>query len=110
MYIKINKKKYDVIFLNDFWLKLKSLKFYLDPIKDIYMMKRKGISTYWFCQKVDIIMTDKDNKIRRIYKSFKTESFIFPKRKVTYIYLAPVGVADNFKVGDEFVVLDKEKE
>ena len=63
MYIKIEKKKYDVIYLNTFWLKLKSLKFYLEPIEDIYMMRRKGLTTYWFCQNVDIIETDKDNKI-----------------------------------------------
>ena len=106
--IKVGKKVYDIIFLNTFWLKLKSLKFFLDPIEDIYMLKKKGLSTYWFCQKIDVIMTDKENKILYIYKKFRTDSFIFPKRKVSYIYLAPIGVSDYFKVGDEFKVKEKE--
>ena len=108
MYIKIEKKKYDVIYLNTFWLKLKSLKFYLEPIVDIYMMRRKGLTTYWFCQNVDIIETDKDNKIIYIYKKFKADKILLPRRKVLYIYLTPVGVSDSFKVGDEFIVKEKE--
>lgn len=108
MYIKIKKKNYDVIYLNTFWLRLKSLKFYLEPIEDIYMMKRKGLTTYWFCQNIDIIETDKDNKIVYIYKKFKADKILFPRKKVSYIYLTPVGVSDNFKVGDEFIVEEKE--
>lgn len=108
MYIKVGKKKYDVIALNTLWLKFKSLKFYLEPIEDIYRLKKKGISTYLFCQKIDIIMTDKDNKIIHIYKSFGTEKIIFPKRKVFYIYLAPLGVSSYFNIGDELMV-KKEK-
>ena len=79
MYIKVGKKKYDVIALNTLWLKFKSLKFYFEPIEDIYRLKKKGISTYLFCQKIDIIMTDKDNKIIHIYKSFGTEKIIFAR-------------------------------
>lgn len=108
MYIKIEKKKYDVIYLNTFWLKLKSLKFYLEPIEDIYMMRRKGLTTYWFCQNVDIIGTDKDNKIIYIYKKFKADKILLPRKKVFYIYLTPVGVSNSFKVGDEFIVKEKE--
>lgn len=108
MYIKIEKEKYDVIYLNTFWLKLKSLKFYLEPIEDIYMMRRKGLTTYWFCQNVDIIETDKDNKIVYIYRKFRPDKILFPKRKVSYIYLTPVGASNSFKVGEEFVVKEKE--
>lgn len=107
MYIKVGKKKYNVIFLNTLWLKFKSLKFYLEPIEDIYKLKKKSLSTYLFCQKIDIIMTDKNNKIIRIYERFGTEKIIFPKRKVFYIYLAPLGVSNYFNVGDEFIVKEE---
>ena len=72
------------------------------------MMRRKGLTTYWFCQNVDIIETDKDNKIIYIYKKFKADKILLPRRKVLYIYLTPVGVSDSFKVGDEFIVKEKE--
>ena len=52
-------------------------------------------------------MTDKDNKIIHIYKSFGTEKIIFPKRKVFYIYLAPLGVSSYFNIGDELMVKEE---
>lgn len=104
MYIKINNVKYEIVEFSSRWEKFKSLKFVLEPLDKIIKMKKKSLSTYFFCQRVDVIMTDADNKILYIYNSFRSEKFIFWKRKVSYTYLLPNGVASNFKVNDKFEV------
>lgn len=46
-------------------------------------------------------MTDKNNKIIKIYRFFNTERLILPKFKVYYTYLLPMGSIDkDIKVGD----------
>lgn len=104
MYIKINNVKYEIVEFSSGWEKFKSLKFVLEPLDKIIKMKKKSLSTYFFCQRVDVIMTDADNKILYIYNSFRSEKFIFWKRKVSYTCLLPNGVASNFKVNDKFEV------
>lgn len=104
MNIKINNVKYEVVEFSSRWDKFKSLKFMLEPLDKIIMMKKKSLSTYFFCQRVDVIMTDNENNILYIYNFFKSEKFIFWKRKVSYVYLLPNGLGSNFKVGDKFEV------
>ena len=62
--------------------------------------KCNSIHTFFMFQKIDVILTDKNNKIIKIYKSFKTERVIFPKKDVYYIYELPVNSIDSFKVGE----------
>lgn len=109
MYIEINKKKIDILELKTFWEKFKSLKFYLEPIDDIYRIKKRSLSTYLFCQRIDVIMTDKDNKILYIYNSLGSEKIIFPKKKVVYTYMLPVNMAKDFKIGDILKVKEKKQ-
>ena len=44
------------------------------------------INTYFFCQKLDIVVTDKENNILAIYPNLETEKFIRPRLKAYYIY------------------------
>lgn len=101
MYIKINDKKIKVHTLTKFWPRLKSYRFYLEPIKDgLCYPKKRCFNTYLFCQRVDIIMTDKENKIMYIYNHIKSEKIIFYKRKVYYTYILPVNTTKKLRIGE----------
>ncbi len=110
MYLKIsNKKKIDIIILKSFWEKLKGLKFNFDKLNyGIKFPNKKLISTVFLCQRVDIIMTDKNNKILYLYSNVKSEKYFLPKFKVKDIYLFPLETAKEFKVGD-ILPIEKKK-
>ena len=91
MYIKVNNKKIEIIEYNKFIDRFKSLKFILEPIDyGIKISNKKTISTYFFCQRVDICVTNKDNEIIGIFENVKSE-----KRKIMFkaynIYYLPLG-------------------
>ena len=101
MFLKVGKKKIRIKTLNTTLERLKSYRFQLSPITTgLYFPKKKGINTYFFCQRIDIFLTDEKNKILYLYPSCKSEKIIFHKRKVRQIYLFPVGVSKSYKVGD----------
>ena len=83
MYVKIDKKKFEINELNTFWEKFKSLKFVLEPMQDyVILMKKKSLSTYMYCQRVDVVMTDEDDVVLKVYQQLSSERIILPKRKV----------------------------
>lgn len=109
MELKINNKSIEIINISSVFDKFKGLKFVLEPIEEIYRFKSKYANTYFLCQKVDIIMTDKEQNILFIYKKVKSEKIILPKKKVYYTYFLPVGISDNFKIGDRLNIKDDSK-
>ena len=112
MYLKINKKKYKIIELTKFWERFKGLKFNLEKIDYIIKFpKKKFVSTDFICQRIDIILTDKDDKILRIYRDIPSERYIFPKKKVYNVYFLPVNLSNNFQVDEKLnIIEDKKKE
>lgn len=107
MYIKLQNKKVNIRNLTKFKERFISYKFYLEPIKDgLCFPKKRWFHTYLYCQKVDIIMTDKDNKILYMYPNLKSERKIFPKRKVYYTYVFPANSTKEYKVGDVLKIKD----
>ena len=100
-YIKVNNKKIKIKTMTSFYERFKSLRFVLDTISiGYYLPNKKGINTYFFCQKVNIYQVDENNKILYCYLNCKTEKFIFRKRKVKAIYILPITIKDYYKVGD----------
>ena len=74
-------------------------------INEILMFpKCNSIHTFFMSSKIDVYMTDKNNKILFIYKSLTPWKIILPKRGVYYTYETPVDYY-NYKIGD---VLKKE--
>lgn len=101
MYLKVNNKKIRIYKLTNFFDRIKSLRFILEKVDyGIMFPKKRGITTVFLCQKIDIIMTDKENKILYIYKNVKSEKYFFPRRKVCNIFFLPLKTADNFNKGD----------
>lgn len=107
MHVVINKKKIPVKEYQGFFNKLKSFMFRLSPITEgIRFSRCRSLHTYFFFQNIDVIMTDKEHNIIRLYPNFKSEKIIFPKRKVYYVYELPVGSINNLEVGNKLKVID----
>ena len=101
MYIEKNEKKIYFQDYTKFWDRLKGLMFVLEPIQTgIRFPHCNSIHTYFMCQRIDIIMTDKDHKIIKMYPNFKSEKIILPKRKVYYTYELPLSTCQLFTIGE----------
>ena len=103
MYLKIKNKKIDIKEPDNLKDQFKSFKFYFDKIDFGIKLKKKFINTYLFCQRVDICVTDKNNKIIKLYNNIKTEKFRF-FFKAKYIYYLPLDTVKHLKLGDEFKI------
>jgi uncharacterized membrane protein (UPF0127 family) len=84
---------------NTFIKKLKGLMF-VKEFNYILKFKTNGIHTFFMKTEIDVILTDKNNKILYIYKKLKPNKIILPKRKVRYTYEMPVNYIKNIKIGD----------
>ncbi len=110
MELKVNNKKLDIIELNSFIDKLKCLKFNMDKLDYVIKLcNRRFINTYFYCQRIDLILVNNDDEIIKIYNNFKTEKFKLFKRKVKHIYILPLGTAQYYTVGEKMKILDKKK-
>ena len=105
-----NNKKLKINTLTSFKDRIKGYRFYLYPIKEgLCYPKKKMINTYFVCQKLDIVVTDKENNILAIYPSIKTEKFIRPRLKSYYIYLLPEGGSKGLENYEKLRIVTKEK-
>ena len=91
-------------------MEVKEAKTFLQKLKGLmlqknfnYILKFKtnGIHTFFMKTKIDVILTDKNNKVLYIYKSLKPNKIILPKRGVKYTYEAPINCL-KIKIGDIF--------
>ncbi len=106
--IILNNGKVTVKVVNKFKKRIKGFRFYLANIKEgLCYPRKKMINTYFNCQRLDIIVTDKSDKILAIYRNMKTEKFIRPRLKAYYIYLLPVGCADGLEISEKLKVVTK---
>lgn len=100
MYLKAKNKKIKLYEYTKFKDRIKTFRFFLKEIDfGIKMPNKKLASTYFFCHRVDICFTDKDDKILYLYPNVKTEKRIF-KFKSKNIYYLPEGTCEKLKVGD----------
>lgn len=111
MYIKINKLKIDLETVEGFWNRLKCLMFVIEPLDHGFLLKkRKHFQTYFACQPIDAIITNKENIILKVYRSCKSEKIFWPVRKGYYTYLLPEGSAQNLKPGDILIIFDDKED
>lgn len=110
MYLKIKKKKIKITELVGFWNRFKGLKFVLDPIDyGVKFQKKKFVTTNFLCQKIDIVLTDKENNILYMYENFKTEKYILPKRKVYNVYFLPLNTVKDLKLNTKLNIIEEKK-
>ncbi len=104
MHLKINNQKIEILEYNKFIDRFKSLKFVLEKINyGIKIPNKKIANTYFFCQRVDICFTDKEDKIISLFKNVKTEKRIF-KFKAKNIYYLPLETCKHLKLGEKLIL------
>ncbi len=105
MKLIINKKKINIKKVDGFFNRFKLMKFKLEKLDTGYLLtKRKYLSTYLYCQRVDVVMTDKDNKILYLYSNLKSEKIIFFKKKVYNTYILPLNTSKHLEIGKKLEI------
>ena len=61
--------------------------------------------TFFMKEKIDVIMLDKDNNIKYIYKSLGKNKIILPKRNVYKTIELPINYFD-FKIDEKLIIKD----
>ncbi|MDD3048457.1 MAG: DUF192 domain-containing protein [Bacilli bacterium] len=90
--MKLNINKIKIIECNSFYSRLKGFMFRKKIITEGLLFKNcNSIHTFFMLQKIDVIMTDKDNNILYKYEDLKPWKIILPKKNVKNIYELPVG-------------------
>ena len=108
MYLKCPKKEIEIKELNSIKEQYKSLKFVLEPITyGIKIPNKRSWSTYFFCQRVDIIITNQEEEIIKIIEKVKSEKRGILWKKYNIYYL-PLNTAKNYKVGEKLKFKEKD--
>ena len=101
MYIKIKNKKIEIRELNTFKERIKSLRFVLEPIDfGIKIPNKRTINTYYFCQRVDVVVTDLEGNVIRLIPKIKSEKIRFLGKKCNIYYL-PLKTCELLEIGDK---------
>lgn len=107
MKLKINNNYIKVFEMDTFTKKLKGLMGKKHPIKNGYLFKTNGIHTFFMFQKIDVVLTDKKNKIVFIKENLKPFRILLPKKNVYYTYELPIDTAKYFKLGEILTLEEK---
>ena len=111
MYLQVKRKKIKIIELKGFWNRFKGLKFVLEPIDyGVKFSKKKFVTTNFLCQKIDIVLTDKEDNILYLYKKINTKKNIFPKKKIYNFYFLPLNTVKELKVNTKLKIVKTKKE
>lgn len=97
MKIEINKKKINVKVCKHFFSKAIGLMGKKNIKNGILLIRCNSIHTFFMRSKIDILMTDKNFKVLYIYKSFKKNKIIWPKKNVYYTFELPEKTIKNIK-------------
>ncbi len=100
MYIVLENKKYEVKKCDTYKSRLLGIMFKKKKINKIYFFpKCNSIHTFFCFQNIDVVMTDKDNKIVMIkYNVPKNKIINYKKAYNTYEF--PIGLILKYKIGD----------
>ncbi len=112
MYLKVKKTKIPIDIKTSLKDKIVSFRFKLSKIdRGICFIKKRRINTYFYCQNVDIIMTDRENKIIKMFINQLSERKFRGNRKVFYTYVLPANSCCGLAILDEFpIILTSEEE
>lgn len=105
MYINDGKNKLKLIMAKSYFKRLKGFMFKKNIDYAICFPKCNSIHTFFMKEKIDVYMTDKDNKVLYIYKNLKKNRIILPKKGVYKIFELPVDKI-FLKVGNKIKIED----
>lgn len=104
MKVIVDSKEIKLILANTFLKKLKGFMF-LKNIDYCLRFKTNSIHTFFMKENIDIVMTDKNNKVLAIYKNIKKNKIII-NRKAYFTYEFPSNFITNLKVNDILKIID----
>lgn len=97
MDIIVNKNKIELKYANNFFKKLLGLSFKKN-INYCLCFKCNGIHTFFMKEKIDVILTDKDNNILYTFYNLNKNKIILPKKNVYYTYEFPNNFLNNQEI------------
>jgi len=87
--MKSKKLNINIKICNKFYNRLFGLMFKKNINYGLCFPKCNSIHTFFMRENIDVIMTDKDYNILYIYKNFKPNKIILPKKNVYYTFELP---------------------
>lgn len=103
MKLKYNNKDINLIECKSFYTRFKGFMLETNIDKALLFNKCNSVHTFFMKKNIDIIMCDKDNIIKYIYKDVHKNNIIWPKKNVTKVYELPVNYFD-YKLNTKFEV------
>ena len=111
MYLKLKNKKIPIEIKTTLKEKIISFRFKLTDIDyGLCFPKKRRINTYFYCQKVDIVMTDKDNNIVKIFLNEASEKRFKGPKKTYFTYVFKGNTLNDYKVLDHLNIISTKKE
>ena len=106
MKLIIDKKEIPLKKADTFFKKLKGFMFTKNIDHALVFENCNGIHTFFMLNKIDVILTDKDNNILYLYPNLKKWRVLLPKKKVYYTYELPMNSINNLKINTKLKVKD----
>ena len=100
MNLSVNNKNIDIKLCNKFSERLLGLMFKKNINYGLLFRKCNSIHTFFMRENIDIIMTDKNNKILYIYQNLKPWRIILPKKNVYNVYELPKNTIKTRQIDD----------
>ena len=97
--ILICKNNIEIKPCNSFFNKLKGFMFKKNFNYGLCFKRCNSIHTFFFREKIDVIMTNKNNKILYIFNNLGKNRIILPKKGVYYTYEIPNNY-NTYNIGD----------
>jgi len=104
MEIIVDNKKINLIIAGSFLKRLKGFMF-LKDINYALRFKTNSIHTFFMKENIDVVMTNKNNKVLYIFKNVKKNKIII-KKDTYFTYEFPGNFINNLKPGDYLNILN----
>ena len=104
MKVIVKNKEIELEIANNFFKRLKGFMFNKN-ITYCLRFKTNSIHTFFMRQNIDLVMTDKNNKVLYLIKDLSKNKIVI-HQNVYYSYEFPSGFIDNLNIGDILIVKD----
>lgn len=105
MYMKIivNNKEITIYKAYSFFKAFKGFMFKKN-INYGLIFKTSSIHTFFMLEQIDVVQTDKNFNVIRVYKNLKKNKIILPKKGIYYTIELPKNTIDNIKIKDNLII------
>lgn len=107
MQISVNNKIMEIKYCTSFINRLFGLSFKKNIKQGLCFPKCNSIHMFFMFESIDIIMTDKSNKILYLFPNQKPWSIILPKKNVYYTYELPANTINKLNINDILNIVKK---